>query len=642
MASFWLRAGELTLAVLALLVPLAFLLHSYDASSLKTTLLESGALVLAGCWLLKGLERGRWEVPVQALPVLLPAALLAVWALVRFAASPSPAAATPGLVKQLLGLSLFAVALLECGGARAAARFTSWLLGAGWVAGLYALAQAAGFDPLPWKGAFGGGVFATLGSPAAFGLFAAACAPLALARLVDPERDPVARGVDGALLAVLGAAVALTGSLEAVAAFLGAGAISAAVLPGFLPSRSSRRAALGAFALTAAVAFAAVLNASRPSVPTSDTSRRGLWTASAQMVREHPLTGVGPGRFALDLDERRGQPALADLAYDGRPEHAPGLLVETAAELGLPGAALWLWLFGAVAASCWRARRRFIARAALQESAQLAGLFGALLALLFASQWNASANEAAAGWLLWPLAGLACGLSLLAARGPIAVMPIGLADLGRRRLATASVLAVLALVVVPARWQAADVSLNAASAAARRGAYGEAARLAQEADVWGAPRQLESRYLAGSALLAAGNPAAALERLTNLEAEAPAFAKLQYLKGRAHLKLGNWELAESSFERQHALDPGFVPALEGLTVAAKEAGHYEAARRAALAAIALEPRDPVHYLALSDVYARERRLGEARDAKQQAARLRRGDAPSAPRSRRTDTRNGRG
>ena len=636
MASFWLRAGERALAALALVVPLAFLLHGYDASSIKTTLLEAGALALAACWLLKGLERGRWEVPAQALPVLTPAALLAAWTLARFAVSPTPAAALPGLLKQLLGLALFAVALLECGGARAVGRFTSWLLAAAWAAGLYALAQALGLDPLPWKGAFGGASFATLGSPAAFGLFAAACAPLALSRCVDPDREPAARAADAALLAVLGAAAAGTGSLEAVLPFLVAGAVSVAVLPGFLPSRSSLRAALGALVLIAAVGAGAALSWGR--APERGEANRELWTAAVLMAREHPLTGVGPGRFALDLDEKRGQPALAALGHDERPEHAPGLLLETAAELGLPGAVLWLWLFGAVLLSCWRARRRFIQRAALRESSQLAGLFGALLALLVACQWSSAANEAAAGWLLWPLAGLGCGLSLLASRGPIAVLPIGLADLTRRRLAAASLLAALALLAAPARWQAADVTLNSAVAAARRGAYGEAARLAQDADAWGAPRALDARYLAGSALLAAGNPIAALERLTALEAEAPAFAKLQLLKGRAELKLGNWELAETAFETQRRLDPSFIPALEGLTVAAKEAGHYETARRAALAAIALEPRDPVHYLALSDVYAREHRLQDAREAKQQAAKLQ--GSPAAP--RRSDRRNGRG
>ena len=117
-----------------------------------------------------------------------------------------------------------------------------------------------------------------------------------------------------------------------------------------------------------------------------------------------------------------------------------------------------------------------------------------------------------------------------------------------------------------------------------------------------------------------------MERFTALEAEAPAFALLQFLKGRALFRLGRWELAEAAFERQHALDPTFVLALEGLAAAAKEAGNYSRARQAALTAIALEPKDPLHWLALSDIYARERKLGQARDALQRAKR--RGLAPT--------------
>ena len=627
-ASFWLKTAEATLALLAVLVPLGFLLHSYDAASLKATLFEAGALVLCGCWLLKGLARGRWEVPAEAMPLLLPAVLLFAWIGARLAASPAPLAALPGALGQLLGLLVFAVTLLECGGAGPARRFSSALLAAGWADGLYAAAQRLGLDPLSWKGAFGVRPFATLGSPAGLGLFAAACAPIALSRLAEPERETVFKAADAALLALLGAAAA--GSLEGMAAFAAAGLVSAAALPAFLPSRSSGRAALGGLALCA-LAVAGGFTLQR-GVPTADPSapplwRRSLSDAAGTLMGERPLLGAGPGALALRLDETPA--ARAAGARGARPAHVPGLLIERMCELGIPAGLVWLWLFCAVLAASWKARRRFIQRAALEEAGALAGLTSSLMALLIVGQWSVTINETAAGWLLWPLAGLCGGLSLLAGRGPVSVLPLPLSA-SRRRAASAAVLpALIAVLLVPAWWQAADVRLNAAAAAAERGDYGEAARLAQAADVPGAPNMLEARYVAGQALLAAGRPQDALATLGRLEEAAPAFGRLQQLKGRAYMRLGEWGLAQAALERQRALDPASVPTLELLAAAAKEAGDFAAARQAALTAISLDPSDPLPKVTLSEVFAREKKAAAESDRRE---RVRRPRPPRRPRN----------
>ena len=235
MASFWLRAGEKTLLLLALLVPLAFCLHSYDAGALKSTLLQAGALCLMSTWVLKGLERGRWELPASAMPMAAPAIVLTLWTIARFAGSASPMAGLQGFLRDLLYIGMFWVAMLEFGGAFFAARFKSWLLLAGWAAGLYGLLQNAGVDPFPWKGAFERQAFSTMGSPETLGLFMAACFPLALSRLVDPERDQWARGADAALIALLTLSAALSASPVTILAFTIAGMISAFFLPLCLP-----------------------------------------------------------------------------------------------------------------------------------------------------------------------------------------------------------------------------------------------------------------------------------------------------------------------------------------------------------------------------------------------------------------------
>lgn len=80
-----------------------------------------------------------------------------------------------------------------------------------------------------------------------------------------------------------------------------------------------------------------------------DAVRMDLWRSALEMLRDHPLTGIGPAAFGLELRLYR-QPLL------GR-DHvatAHNLYLNTAAEMGLPGILILVWLLVALARSWWR------------------------------------------------------------------------------------------------------------------------------------------------------------------------------------------------------------------------------------------------------------------------------------------------
>lgn len=619
-AAFWWRASETALYLLALLLPLAFFLKSYDSAAVKLTILQVGALFLVFAWLFKGLERGRWELPARLAALALPAGALLLWDLASFALAPYKLGSLNGFLKDALGVSVFLVCLLEFGGARQASRLTGWLLAAGWVAGLYALAQKLGLDPLVWRGAWGARAFSTFGNPDALGLFCALAAPLTLSRLIDPERDAIARGVAMGLCCLLAATALWSGSYEAVACLVAALVVSAIALPAFAPSGQSLRAS--AFALILA-AGAGLLSRGDADSARALAFKSQAWPATAAMIAERPLAGHGPGSFALHFTRYRPASMLALQRAAGEIVESPqNLLLQRAAETGLIGAGLWLWLLAGTLWAAWRSRKDLILRGALSESAQAAGLFAALAGFLLAGQFTAGAETPAPGWLIWALAGTLAGMTSLAGRGRVMALPIPLDLAARRKLYAPAVLALFVGVAFPVDWLRSDYRLNQGIADAKFQEW-DKALAAWDGVSPGSPAYPLARYFAGNVLLEAGRPDEALASYGKLESAWPDFALVHYQRGVAYAKLGRWDEALAAHERHAALDPLRARNFERLAAAAKAVGNISRAKEAAYAAIALEPNEPAHYLNLADLYSREKNASEARKLRARAGSLKR-------------------
>lgn len=193
----------------------------------------------------------------------------------------------------------------------------------------------------------------------------------ALARLLFDTRD---RPWAAAALALLAAALVVTLTRSA---WIGAAAGAGVVL--VLRDRRLLALAPAAAALVLAAAPATVVDRVYSTFDLGDPTNRdrlAMVTVGAGMVRDHPLTGVGPGLVETAYDEYR--PAHAVNATNPHLHNVP---LQIAAERGLPALALWGWFLAAVAVDL-RRRLRDPASRTLAVTG-LAGLAAMLAAGMF-------------------------------------------------------------------------------------------------------------------------------------------------------------------------------------------------------------------------------------------------------------------
>ncbi len=106
--------------------------------------------------------------------------------------------------------------------------------------------------------------------------------------------------------------------------------------------------------------------------PTS-RDRVAMLHTGLHMVRDHPLTGVGPNMVQPLYPQYRDPDAVQPIN-----PHLHNVPLQIAAERGLPALAIWLWMMVTLILGLWRSlhtsRYRFLAAAAL---AAIAGMMGA-------------------------------------------------------------------------------------------------------------------------------------------------------------------------------------------------------------------------------------------------------------------------
>lgn len=134
-------------------------------------------------------------------------------------------------------------------------------------------------------------------------------------------------------------------------------------------------AAAGVTGLTWAVGGGALPEGLAAALEGRLTPRRvGLWRDAVDMVREHAVLGVGPGRFG-EVSTASGRSPLSD----GKPHSAP---LQLAAEQGVVGVALPALAFGWLLYALWRSPRAtpvvLTAGAALTVLAAIASVGNAL------------------------------------------------------------------------------------------------------------------------------------------------------------------------------------------------------------------------------------------------------------------------
>lgn len=218
--------------------------------------------------------------------------------------------------------------------------------------------------------------------------------PFGIAQLLGAQRLVVRVLWTGATVAGLGT-VALTYNRASVVAFL---ALWFVMLWQY--RRQWRWIAANAAAIVAAVSwilttpyrdrFVHAWQELAGAATGSVTERLALWDVGLQFVRAHPLTGVGPGRYATAL--AGANPQLGRLV-------AHNSFVQVAAETGLPGLACYVALFAGALHLAHRVARRASNQADRRIAAALqASLVTYLVAGLFISRHDMGMAYILAGW----------------------------------------------------------------------------------------------------------------------------------------------------------------------------------------------------------------------------------------------------
>jgi len=188
--------------------------------------------------------------------------------------------------------------------------------------------------------------FSTLLSPNVLACYLAMVFPAGLA-LYGSTQGRGRKLMHGAALAIILAAFLLTKSVGGFVALLSGTLVYIAVKSCAIrggPASSGRRM-VAAVLLVAALASAGgyFILSHRSSgffgYGTSYTERLAYWEAAYKMAGESPLTGSGPGSYAILLPAYKTQ-GLTESRY------AHNVLLQALAETGIPGAALVLLLFG--------------------------------------------------------------------------------------------------------------------------------------------------------------------------------------------------------------------------------------------------------------------------------------------------------
>ena len=343
----------------------------------------------------------------------------------------------------------------------------------------------------------------------------------------------------------------------AAALAIGAAVALAAIVPGRWTahdSRDAKRFAPGGQVLRDAV---------DPNSPVART-RLGLWRRTLALYREHPLSGIGPGNFAV-VFPRFAEPGATEdgvLFPTAVPRRAHDDLLERLAETGPFGLAALLAVY-AVAASLAIGRARRARRGGRANEASAPAAAGGSLAAIAASGLTGFPLAMPATAFLFGVA-----LGLLADDARDGDVPDRQASEGDRR--------------APSR-----------GARARVGGAAIAAMLVVAGAGWWSARRLAASYhlARAEAALRAGDTrqdaARALPFLSRAASEQPGNFKVALRTAYAASRAGRAPESIAAATRALAIEPDSANAWEALALARLETGDAHGADAAATRALAI-------------------------------------------------------
>ena len=427
---FWRELALVLVCVETLIFILAFdptVLNVFDLT--KASFTHGLAWALLGVLIVIALGDG---VRVPASPLFIAFFAVLATEVVTTITAENQYVALYGEVGRYLGLTthavlaLIAVAIAVSLDYPRRASWLAWTIGGGaTLAGLYAVQQATGHDPVQWVDLdprFR--PFATFGNPDFYGQFLAVVATACAAVLVF-TRQRLWLVVIVGLVAVLNVALMLV--VQTRGSFLGiaAGALVIAVL--WLRRAGLSRRALTRFALVSAVAALALV-VTLVATPLGGRlldigrgiglrDRVLLYQSAVQMFLDHPFLGVGFENFAVAYPRYQQAEWFGVAGMNTTNTSAHDWILHVAATTGVVGLVANVALLAAFAFHAWRRARDPDAAGMIVALAAIAAFYGSGLVLPGAQGIQ---------WIPWVCIGVALASDLRSARVVMAIPPLRL------------------------------------------------------------------------------------------------------------------------------------------------------------------------------------------------------------------------
>ncbi len=423
------------LALVLVCVEIAIFILGFDPTVLNVFDLTKASFTHALAWALLGaliviaLGDGI-RIPVSPIFVAF-YAVVAVEALTTVTAE-NQYVAIYGEVGRYLGLTthavlgLIALAIAVSIDYPRRAPWLAWTIGtAAALAGLYAIQQALGRDPIQWVD-FDPRVrpFSTFGNADFYGQFLAVVAIACAALLVFARQRLWVMGIV-ALLAVMNVGLMLV--VQTRGSFLGIVAGAVVIAPLWLRRAGLSRRVLVRFALAAAVAAVAlvVMLVATPLGGRLLDIGRGiglrdrvlLYQSAFQMFLDHPFLGIGFENFAVGYPRYQQAEWFAIAGMNTTNTSAHNWLLHVAATTGIVGLLANLALLAAFAVHAWRRARDADAAGVLVALAAVAAFYGSGLVLPGAQSIQ---------WIPWVCVGVALASELRSSRVLTATPPLRL------------------------------------------------------------------------------------------------------------------------------------------------------------------------------------------------------------------------
>ncbi len=608
----WLTgASETIVLLMVFLVPLAIWPGTANANAIKDLLFGLGSIALAVLLTVR-LMRGE-RLRLGRSPLFLPLACMLAWDVVSGLLSGYLYASLTAL-GHLAGYALLYIAVVDLAAERGQlGRLLAVVMSASLLTCVYGLLQHWGIDWIEWYPRELR-LLSSFGNPTFFAAWLVLLLPLAVVLHVQAETR-AGRLAAGTLALLMYVCLLFTYTR---AAWLGL-ALGLVVTGLLLSLKRATTEETGkawylrigwlAFAFAVAtlwtlghspVSMSSRLASSFQTNEASNVQRLGIWHGALAMFKAHPVTGAGLGTFEIHFPEFES-PEFYSTGAATMVDHAHNEFLETAAETGLIGLGLLLWLAVACVVTAVRAARLAEARWRYLAS----GALGGLVAFMVQNLAGVTLRWVFGGLFFWLLLALvtvaeqqsrsnrseAPGTSVITARGN--AWPAS-------RLAAASVVIALAAVL-------GSVAVVRAFAA---GYHLKQGRLASQQSVWELagtqltealrldPYSLDAYYQLGHVLNMTGDYEGALSAYQSLGRLAPNYGRLHFNLGVVYSNLGDTAQAVAEYRRAVALEdsPSAHLALaEGLMA---EGQGEEALEEAGLAIAKLDKQGPAPALIL--------------------------------------------